>query len=74
MFTIPEDLTVFSVAGLEDLRRVAQDELTALRASITDPEATTDEQLERGEALFSFIASADEEVEKRRAKAARSRP
>lgn len=71
MFTIPEDVTVFSVAGLEDLRRVAQDELTALRASITDPEATTDEQLERGEALVAFVASADQEIEKRREKAAR---
>jgi hypothetical protein len=71
MFTIPEDLTVFSVAGLEDLRRVAQDELTALRASITDPESVTDEQLERGEALKTFVDSADTEIEARRTKAAR---
>lgn len=70
MFTIPEDLTVFSVPGLEDLRRVAQDELTALRASTT-PETITDEQLERGENLFGFIAAADEEIDKRKAKAAR---
>jgi hypothetical protein len=66
MFTIPEDLTVFSVAGLEDLRRVARDELTALRASIANPEDVADADLERGEALFSFIAAADEEIEKRR--------
>lgn len=71
MFTIPEDLTVFSVAGLEDLRRVARDELTALRASITDPEAATDEQLERGEALRGFVTSADNEIEKRRQRASR---
>lgn len=70
MFTIPEDLTVFSVPGLEDLRRVAQDELTALRASTT-PETISDEQLERGEALFGFIAAADDEIDKRKAKAAR---
>mgnify|MGYP003574910497 CR=1 FL=1 len=71
MFTIPEDLTVFSVAGLEDLRRVARDELTALRASITDAESATDEQLERGEALFSFITSTDEEIERRNQRKAR---
>lgn len=66
MFTIPEDLTVFSVAGLEDLRRVAQDELTALRASIANPEDVTDEQLERGEALRTFVVAADDEITKRR--------
>jgi hypothetical protein len=65
MFTIPEDLTVFSVAGLEDLRRVAQNELTSLRTSIADPESVTDEQLERGEALRAFITSADTEIDKR---------
>lgn len=70
MFTIPEDLTVFSVPGLEDLRRVAQDELTALRASTT-PETITDADLERGEALFGFITAADDEIDKRKAKAAR---
>lgn len=71
MFTIPEDLTVFSVAGLEDLRRVAQNELTALRASIANPEDVTDEQLERGEALQGFITSADDEITKRNDRKAR---
>lgn len=71
MFTIPEDLTVFSVAGLEDLRRVARDELTALRASIANPEDVADADLERGEALFTFIAAADEEIEKRRERRSR---
>lgn len=71
MFVIPEDLSVFSVAGLEDLRRVAQNELTALRASITDPETVTDEQLERGEALKTFIDSASTEMTGRAERAAR---
>lgn len=71
MFVIPEDLSVFSVAGLEDLRRVAQNELTALRASITDPETVTDEQLERGEALKTFIDSATTEMTGRAERAAR---
>lgn len=71
MFVIPEDLTVFSVAGLEDLRRVAENELTALRASITDPESVTDEQLERGEALRNFINASSTEIQTRADRAAR---
>jgi len=31
MFAIPNDLSVFSVAGLKDLLRVATDELKTLR-------------------------------------------
>lgn len=71
MFVIPEDLSVFSVAGLEDLRRVAQNELTELRASITDPESVTDEQLERGEALKNFVEASTTEIDSRAARAAR---
>jgi hypothetical protein len=71
MFQIPEDLTVFSVAGLEDLRRVAQNELSALRASITSPDSVTDEQLERGESLKGFIELATSEIDGRAARAAR---
>lgn len=71
MFVIPEDLTVFSVAGLEDLRRVAENELTALRASITDPESVTDEQLERGEALRNFIDASNTEINARADRARR---
>lgn len=71
MFVIPEDLTVFSVAGLEDLRRVAENELTALRASITDPESVTDEQLERGEALRNFIDASNTEINTRADRARR---
>lgn len=70
MFTIPEDISVFSLEGLTDLRRVALDELTALRASAT-PDTVTDEQLERGEALAQFIATADEELSGRQARATR---
>lgn len=67
MFVIPEDLSVFSVEGLQDLRRVAAQERDSLRASAT-PETVTDEQLDRLEALSTFIASADEEIGGRQAR------
>lgn len=67
MFVIPEDLSVFSVEGLQDLRRVAAQERDSLRASAT-PETVTDEQLDRLEALASFITSADEEIGNRQAR------
>lgn len=67
---IPEDLSVFALEGLRDLRRVANEELTALRASNT-PETVSDEDLARGEALVQFITSADEEINTRESKASR---
>lgn len=70
MFTIPDDLGRFSVDGLRDLRRVAAEELSALREATT-PDTITDEQLERGEALATFIATADTEVQARGARADR---
>jgi hypothetical protein len=69
-FAIPEDLSVFAVDGLRDLRRVASDELTALRAA-NSPETISDDDLARGEALAAFIASADTEMSGRQARADR---
>lgn len=70
MFQIPDDLSVFSLEGLRDLRRVAAAELESLRASAT-PDTITDEQLERGEALAAFLTSADTEIGTRTARADR---
>lgn len=64
-FQIPDDLSAFSVAGLSDLKKVADDELTSIRASVTDPEAVTDEQLARMEELHSFAAAADANIQAR---------
>lgn len=65
MFTIPADLGVFSVAGLEDLLRVATDELRTLRASVPDPEAVDDETLGRIRDLHAFGLSAQAEITRR---------
>jgi hypothetical protein len=65
MFTIPTDLTVFSVAGLGDLLRVATDELRTLRASISDPEQATDEQMGRIRDLHTFGLAAQAEMTRR---------
>jgi hypothetical protein len=70
MFTIPDDLGRFSAEGLADLRRIAAEELAALREATT-PDTITDEQLERGEALFAFIANADTEIGNRGARSDR---
>lgn len=65
MFTIPTDLSVFSVAGLTDLFNVATGELRTLRASIDDPANATDEQAARIAELHAFSLSAKEEIGKR---------
>jgi hypothetical protein len=70
MFTIPTDLSVFSVAGLKDLLRVATNELAELRSSITDFATATDEQAQRIADLHSFGVSAKAEIEKREQRAA----
>lgn len=69
MFVIPEDLSAFAVAGLQDLRRVAASELSTLHASVTDPENVPDADLERMEALHAFVTAADAEIAARKAKA-----
>lgn len=66
MFTIPTDLSVFSVAGLTDLLRVATDELASLRASIEDPGSATDDQMARITDLHTFGLAAQAEITKRR--------
>lgn len=70
MFTIPTDLTVFSVAGLQDLLRVATAELTELRNSITDFATATDEQASRIAELHAFGVEAVAEIKKRQDKVA----
>lgn len=69
MFNIPTDLSVFSVAGLTDMQRVALDELKTLRASITDPAEATDDQATRIDDLHAFALAVKTEVDKRNAKA-----
>src|SRR5574341_870577 len=54
MFTIPQDLSVFSVAGLQDMLRVATEELRTLRASIPDPAQVDDDTLARMRDLHTF--------------------
>lgn len=68
MFTIPTDLSVFSVAGLQDLLRVATAELTELRNSLTDFATATDEQASRIAELHAFGVEAVAEIAKRQAK------
>lgn len=69
MFTIPADLTVFSVAGLEDLLRVAREELRTLRAGIPDPSQVDDETMARMRDLHAFGTSAQTEIDARAARA-----
>jgi len=68
-FQIPADLTVFSVAGLEDLLRVATDELRTLRATVSDPETVDAETLERVTELHAFATSTRDEINGRRERA-----
>jgi hypothetical protein len=70
MFTIPTDLSVFSVAGLTDLFNVATGELRALRASITDPANATDDESARVTELHTFGLAVKDELTKRNAKIA----
>ena len=70
MFTIPSDLTVFSVAGLEDLLRVAREELRTLRSGIPDPSQVDDETMTRMRDLHAFGTAAQTEIDGRAARAA----
>lgn len=71
MFTIPTDLSVFSVAGLKDLLRVATDELRTLRDSLNgDFASATDEQTQRIADLHAFGVAATAEIKKREDKVA----
>jgi hypothetical protein len=53
-FQVPENLDQFSVAGLEDLKKIASDEFAALKESVT-LDTVTDEELDRLEELQTFI-------------------
>src|SRR5688572_12488389 len=71
MFVIPNDLSVFSVAGLKDLLRVATNELKELKASLgTDFATATDEQTQRIADLHTFGLAAVAEITKREEKVA----
>lgn len=52
-FQIPEDLSQFSVSGLNDLKKQADTEYDAIIASVTE-ETITDEQLDELESLQEF--------------------
>jgi hypothetical protein len=69
-FQIPADLSVFSVAGLEDLLRVATEELRTLRAGVADPQSVDDETLNRITELHAFGLAAQTDITARRERAA----
>lgn len=66
----PEQFGAFSAAGLNDLGALAQTELAALTASVSE-ETVTDEQLARMEELQTFVASVATELETRKARGER---
>lgn len=70
MFTIPDNLAAFSVAGLEDLRKIAKEELLAFKASVADAELATNEELARVKELHAFGLRVKAEIQARRDKAA----
>jgi hypothetical protein len=61
-FSIPGDLSQFSVAGLEDLRHVALTELRTRRDAITDPTKVTDDEIDELAALKAFTIEADKQI------------
>lgn len=69
-FTIPDkdNLSKFGVAGLEDLRSIAEAEVVSIRASTT-AETATAEQVEQITLLASFIGDVDAELDAREANA-----
>lgn len=71
MFTIPTDLSVFSVAGLKDLLRVATEEMKAIKESLgADFASASDEQAQRIQDLHTFALAAQAEITKNEAKVA----
>lgn len=70
-FQIPENLDQFSIAGLQDLAKIAADEFSTLRSTVT-VDTVTDEQLDRIEALQLFTReTVPAEIQTRQEKAAR---
>jgi len=70
-FSLPENLDRFSREGLADLERIALDELKTLKASISDPETATDEQVTEVEALAAAITTIQTEKQSREDRLAR---
>jgi hypothetical protein len=70
MFSIPSDLTQFSVAGLEDLRSVALTELRTRRDAVTDPTKLSDEEMAELAALKQFTLDAKAQISALEAKVA----
>jgi hypothetical protein len=68
-FNIPENLGVFTAAGLEDLLRVATAELNSLRAGVADPETIDNETLTQIQGLHDFALAAQSEIQTRRDRA-----
>lgn len=71
MFTIPNDLTQFSVAGLRDLRNVAAARIAEFAASNPDPETVSDDVLAEMEQIQNFISAADTEIKGREERASK---
>lgn len=70
-FQIPDDLSQFSIGGLEDLRRIAKRDLDELKSTVTI-ETVTDDQLGQMEDLQGFVYSTiPAEIAERQDKAAR---
>lgn len=74
MFQIPADLAPYSRAGLADLRRIAYEEFSTIRAAITAAGADSAQisDLDRAEELHAFIAAADTRLAELDAKTARA--
>ena len=70
-FQIPDDLSQFSIGGLEDLRRIAKRDLDGLKSTVT-LETVTDDELTQMEDLQGFVYSTiPAEIAERQDKAAR---
>jgi hypothetical protein len=70
-FEIPEDLSQFSVSGLQDLKKQAENEYTTLITTLT-PDTATDEQLDHLEGLQEFYRiTLPEELKSRKDRSAR---
>lgn len=66
----PEDLSTFTVAGINELRNAAKKALDSLRASVEDPENVPDDKLAEMKGLKDYVVKCDAEVKARQDKAA----
>lgn len=65
----PEDLSTFTVAGITELRNAAARQLATLRASVENPEAVTEAQLDQMEDLHTYVTKCDAEINERNERA-----